>query len=273
MVLSLAIAAFPIMGNAAGITYNKYKDFVYTDYNALSDGTTEEVVRVTNYKGKKTKITVPAEINGKKVTVMNGFKNAKKVKSIHIPKYVMMVRVSELPNLKKVTISKENKWFTVKNNLILNKKKTVLISSPGGKNNPTIPNSVKRIGHLAFVDSTIKKVMLGKNVTRIVGSAFEGCKKLAEVKLNNKLKVIESFAFEDCKSLKSIKIPKSVNKIGENAFFGCKNLKKIYIYNKKCKLDKDEYFCAIPNSVTIYGYKGSTAEKYAKKNGNKFVAL
>ncbi|MDE6110296.1 MAG: hypothetical protein K2F65_00115, partial [Eubacterium sp.] len=30
---------------------------------------------------------------------------------------------------------------------------------------------------------------------------------------------------------------------------------------------------AIDDTVTIYGYKGSTAENYAKANGNKFVAL
>lgn len=34
-----------------------------------------------------------------------------------------------------------------------------------------------------------------------------------------------------------------------------------------------ETYLAIPKNVTIYGYSGSTAEAYAKKNGNPFVAF
>ena len=61
-------------------------------------------------------------------------------------------------------------------------------------------------------------------------------------------------AFLGCTSLKCITIPKKVVSIGKKAF-GYKS------YSKKIKC------------FTIKGYKGTAAEKYAKKNGFKFIAL
>lgn len=58
-------------------------------------------------------------------------------------------------------------------------------------------------------------------------------------------------------------------------------MKKIIIRNKNCKIvdTTDPYVTGIhtgmtiPNNATIYGYRGSTAEKYAKKYGNKFKLI
>ena len=53
-----------------------------------------------------------------------------------------------------------------------------------------------------------------------------------------------------CSSLKSITIPESVTSIGERAFDECKR-----------------------ENLTIKGYAGSYAEKYAKENGISFEAI
>ena len=101
----------------------------------------------------------------------------------------------------------------------------------------TIPDSI-RIGDSvipvtvvearAFKNNTsIKKVILGKNVTTIKESAFENCKALSEVTLNNGLLNIGAKAFKGCISLKKITIPKSVMKIGDQAFYNCKKLSKV----------------------------------------------
>ena len=101
----------------------------------------------------------------------------------------------------------------------------------------TIPDSI-RIGDSvipvtvvearAFKNNTsIEKVILGKNVTTIKESAFENCKALSEVKLNNGLLNIGVKAFKGCISLKKITIPKSVMKIGDQAFYNCKKLSKV----------------------------------------------
>ena len=43
------------------------------------------------------------------------------------------------------------------------------------------------------------------------------------------------------------------------------------IKNPECEINDSED--TISNTATIYGYKGSTAEKYANKYGRDFVAL
>ena len=309
------ICSIPFTANAEVIKYHNYNGFVYTNHDVVGGN-----VKITNYKGDKTKITIPTEIDGKKVESMTGFG---KIKQLHIPDGVKVLSIAKAKNLEKVTVNKTNKKYSVKNNLLLNKEKTVLYGCPRKNTNPKIPKTVKTIEYNAFYGSTIKKINLPKNLKIIGRSAFANCKKLESIKFPNKLKTIADGAFKNCDSLKSVKIPNSVKRLGFLAFSdckklekvtlsknikyldsvfnsceslkeikipkkvaeiesvalqGCKSLEKVYIYNKNCKIYRekdDEYktLNAIPEHVTIYGYKGSTAQKYAKKNGNKFVKL
>lgn len=118
-----------------------------------------------------------------------------------------------------------------------------------------IPDSVKTIGADAFWHcSNLEKINLPNSVTKIGHDAFGECEKLSKVKLSQNLETIKRWAFGNCPKINEITIPKSVKKIGNNAFG--------YIdFNTRIK------------DFTIKGYKGTAAEKYAKKNGFKFVAL
>ena len=144
-----------------------------------------------------------------------------------------------------------------------------------------IPNSVKVIGSGAFIDcSNLKTVVMADSVKEIGDYAFQDCTSLESIALPNGLKRIGDqllafctnlktliipegvtgigyYAFEDCTSLKSVIIPKSVKTIGEYAFG--------YYYNSKTAV------CDKIAGFTISGVKGTAAEKYAKKNGFKFV--
>ena len=85
--------------------------------------------------------------------------------------------------------------------------------------------------------------------------AFFNDNKLSKVIFTGKMNIrIENKAFIGCKKLKKITIPKSVKKIGKKAFGYKLNGSKI-------------------KGFTIKGYKGTAAEKYAKKNKFKFVEL
>ena len=60
-----------------------------------------------------------------------------------------------------------------------------------------------------------------------------------------------------------------ITSIREWAFANCSSLTSITVKNKNCKFGE----AALGLYATIYGYKNSTAETYAKEHGNKFVAI
>ena len=106
------------------------------------------------------------------------------------------------------------------------------------------------------------------NTVTIADFAFEGCN-FKTVNIPNSVKIIGSNAFLYCEKLKSITIPESVENINSNAFDECRGL-VITINNPSCIIH-DSALLGI--SATIYGYKNSTADSYAKKYSLKFYIL
>lgn len=157
----------------------------------------------------------------------------------------------------------------------------------------TIPASVTAIRSSAFYWSGLKSIKIPDTVKTIGSSAFAGCMKLASVTLPKKLTSISSSLFANCSSLTSVTIPPTVTYIGDYAFaysgivtlkipasvktVGTEalpgswdsNCKAVYIYNKSCKIREN----TLMESAVVYGYKGSTAQTFAKNNGYKFKAL
>ena len=79
-----------------------------------------------------------------------------------------------------------------------------------------------------------KNTIIPNSVTRIGSLAFSGCSGLTSITIPNSVTSIDSRAFSGCSSLTSIDIPNSVTSIGSAAFYGCSSLS----------------FVTIPNSVT-----------------------
>lgn len=73
-------------------------------------------------------------------------------------------------------------------------------------------------------------------------------------------------AFAGSKNLSYIVFPESVSVIPQGVFDNCSSLKKIMILNKECQINVE-----ISPDIEIAGYKGSTAEKYAKQMGYTFI--
>ena len=151
--------------------------------------------------------------------------------------------------LKNISVDSNNKNYASAGGVLYNKNKTELIIYPAGKADTsfTIPNSV----------------------ICITEAAFFGCESLTKVTIPSSVMDIGDEAFMNCISLGNVTVPDSVIKIGVLSFCSCTGLTSITIYNKDILIM--DY--AIDVSTTIYGYKDSTAENYAWKRGNKFVAL
>lgn len=82
---------------------------------------------------------------------------------------------------------------------------------------------------LSFARANLKSYKIPEGVTRLIGSAFVGCKELEHIELPSTLIRIGGQCFISCSNLKDIIIPESVTKIDGNAFVGCHSLKSIHI--------------------------------------------
>ena len=69
-----------------------------------------------------------------------------------------------------------------------------------------------------WVESNIKRIIIGDGITTIGGNAFSYCRALTSVTIPNSVTKIGSSAFTYCSALTSVTIPNSVTEIGGRAF-------------------------------------------------------
>ena len=139
----------------------------------------------------------------------------------------------------KIDVDSSNPNYYSYDNVLFTKDKAELIQCPGGKSG---------------------SYMVPSFVSKMCGSAFEGCTSLTSITIPNSVTSISGKAFCRCTSLTSITIPNSVTSIGYNAFYGCKSLTSITIPNSVTSIGFDAFdYCTsltsitIPNSVTSIG--------------------
>ena len=135
-----------------------------------------------------------------------------------------------------------------------------------------MPGTLKRIGNCAFYNTKLEDLYCPQALKIIDDCAFEDCSKMGNVYFNYGLEEIGNLAFKGT-AVKAVDVPASVKKIGLKAFDETP-LKRIIIRNPECELDVN----FVPDNTTIYGYRGSTAEKYVEKYiytwpGLRFVPL
>jgi len=142
-------------------------------------------------------------------------------------------------------------------------------------------SGVHTIGIGAFeYDPKLTTVTIKSGVRTISRYAFEFCPKLKTVKLCKGIRVIGAGAFEGCTALSSLSLPSSVTRIGFAAFEGT-SIKKLTL-PKAVKMlgdlagdnvEGDIFGIDDHSHVTLRGYKGSYAQKYAKRWNYKFEAI
>lgn len=123
--------------------------------------------------------------------------------------------------------------------------------------NVTLPNTITHIYSHAFYDSSLSSINLPTGLKKIDYVAFSSCKNLKYITIPRTVTYIETSAFSNS-GLKEVTIPETVTTIKDRAF-------------GNFKYDKESDTFTAEKGFTIYGKKGSEAEKYAKKYGFKFV--
>ena len=99
-----------------------------------------------------------------------------------------------------------------------------------------LPDTVKELGkaafgvgdYAAFDFSSLERVELSKNISKIENYTFVNCKNLKYVKMPDSITEIGESAFSGCENL-NIQIPDNITEIGSYAFYGCKALESITI--------------------------------------------
>lgn len=117
----------------------------------------------------------------------------------------------------------------------------------------TVPDEVTIIGEGAFSnDTTIKKVIIGKNVKQIAEGAFYGNSNIEEIIIADGVEIIGGGAFVGCTSLKEIIIPNSVRELGPYAFYYCTSLENVKISSGLTEIYEYTFAkCYALESVTV----------------------
>ena len=112
-------------------------------------------------------------------------------------------------------------------------------------------------------DYTVKTVLYSATPWYISRNA------LRTITMDDGISYIGSGAFMNNTFFTELALPRGLESIGANAFYSCSNLTDITIWGGVESIGDT----AIDSIVTIHGYAGSEAEKYATANGNSFEII
>ena len=227
----------------------------------------DEVI-ITGYSEAidKSTISIPDKIDGHPVTmiyyyVFSGLENTK---TINIPDSVKVIGAEAFA------------WSNNLQTINIPTSVTTIDAAAFAGNNKlqsiTIPDSVTELGAGAFIlCENLTNVTLPNTISSIPYGTFAACVSLKKINIPSSVKTIEDEAFS-MTGFTEFTVPDTITSIGARAFSDCENLVKVTIPKTVTKI-VDDIFEGGSEDVTIYGEKGSYAEKYANKNDISFKAI
>ena len=227
----------------------------------------DDHVVVTKWDKHLWYVTIPAQIEGKPVTVIgkNAFKNFPDLEDVYFPDCLKEIQSGAFMNssARDMTIPasvekigsraftgsrfeasylKDNKFEIVGNG--------ILVRYNGSDEDVVIPESVKVIGEDVFAyHSEILSVTVPANVNEICGGAFYKCSGLSKIELPDSVAAVDTGAFTGCTALKTVTAGTGMKYISDFAFRDCSELS------------------------AFYGYAETFTEDFAKANGYYFEVI
>ena len=172
-----------------------------------------------------------------KVTKLNDntFSNCSSLKNVSIGSGCTSISTTAFDgtsSIDRITVSEDNKNYTVVDGVLYNKDMTTLVLYPKNRSGEfAVPDTVTTIANSAFDSSpNLTKVTIGKNVKTIGASAFGECKSLKTVIFEDSdtvQKTICDYAFYKCPVLTTVDFGNAVKSIGNYAFYSCQSLNKL----------------------------------------------
>ena len=191
------------------------------------------------------------------------FCNCSSLTDVKIPESVTAIE----PEAFEATMLQEDEKFRVNGLLYIG---DCLIQADRSVTEVQVRPGTRLIADDAFHScAKMTSVQLPGSLTEIGQEAFIFCGSLKDVTIPDSVTSIERNTFSGCRSLRNVILPPGVAEVKESAFLNCKSLETLAILNRYCLLRN----MAAPDSTTIRGFSGSTAEAYADKHGHVFEAL
>ncbi len=203
-------------------------------------------------------LILPTEHDGKPVTTVwaneAGAENRNDVKEVIVPEGIITVEgelfesflslrrislpssleyisascISGCDSLYEIDVDPSNQNFRSLNGNLCSKDGAVFIKAAPMRIGEAfeLPYGIEKIGEAAFEGcKKIKDIRLPETVSEIEKNAFAGCKALESIRLSAALKKIGSFAFAFCEALNEIRIPISAEALEHSIFLNAsKNL-------------------------------------------------
>ncbi len=145
-------------------------------------------------------------------------------------RYVPSDITEACPHLKSYSVSSENKYFSVRKGVLLNKSQTTLFSFPVEKEGAyAVPKTVYEIKSKAFSGAALLTKVYLKNTHIIGDQAFYGCTGLKSITIPDSVERIGDSAFANCSGISFAVFPDSLAAIPYGLFSGCRSLKRFNI--------------------------------------------
>lgn len=228
----------------AGIRYEVFKDYVYTDGNRKAVSALKVLpLKGDTYAGK---VTIPEIVSyhRRKLSVTKvdscAFDNCPELKEVVVPKSVTSFpSIFGSPEVERVTVDEENPEYRSLDGALYARGRFRNADTDGCTELKYYPpaHPGERFVFPEFVDSIadgafsgckkLKSVVLSDKVTRIPSGTFANCINLESITWGAGIRAIWGKAFENCTALKSIVFPDSVEGVSSDAFRGCTNISSI----------------------------------------------
>ena len=255
----------------AGIRYEVFKDYVYTDGNRKAVSALKVLpLKNDTYAGK---VTIPEIVSyhRRKLSVTEvdyrAFDNCPELTELVVPKTVTYSpSISGSPKVECVTVAEENPYYRSLDGVLYGQERygrrekgeysELLYYPPAHPGEDfVIPEFVESIAAFAFSNcQKLKSVVLADKVTSICEGAFQNCINLKSITWGASLRFIWGKAFENCTALKSIVFTDSIEDVSSDAFRGCTNISSItFAKGKYFDLDSlpKEFFPWGQNAFTL----------------------